>query len=66
MMLRLLSIYLQTLSISDFDTENAEAAFCHLKYEVQSLFSFIKCMELSATMVAIFSSDNFGDREIRK
>ena len=59
-------MYLQTLSTSAFDTENAEAKSCQLKLPKHNLFSFIKSSELSAIIVAKYSSDNFGEREIIK
>jgi len=59
-------MYLQTLSTSDLDTENAEADCCHANNPLQSLFSFINRSVLSATMLATFSSVSPGDREIIK
>jgi hypothetical protein len=57
-------MYLQTLSISDFDTENAEADCCQQNCVFESLLSFINRSVLSATIVAkVSSSDNFGVRE---
>jgi len=58
-------MYLQTLSTSFFETEKAAAESCHSKWVAQSLFSFINRVELSAIIVAMFSSDNRGDRDIR-
>jgi hypothetical protein len=59
-------MYLQTLSTSDFDTEKADAVACQENFPVQSLFWFINFSELSATIVAKLSSDNFGERDTRK
>ncbi len=42
-------MYLQTLSTSDLEIEKADAVSCHEKAPLQSLFSFINCLELSAT-----------------
>ena len=58
-------IYLQTLSTSDLETENAEQD-CHENLFSQSLLSFINRSELSAIMVANFSSDILGERAIKK
>jgi len=59
-------MYLQTLSISDFDIEKAEAVSCHSKRFMQRLFSIMNLLELSATFSISYSSDIFGDREARK
>ena len=59
-------MYLQTLSTSDFETENAEAESCQLNSLMHSLFWFINRLELSATIEARPSSDSLGDLEIRK
>ena len=59
-------MYLQTLSTSDFETENAEADACHVNRPGLSLFELINPDELSATMVSRVSSDKPGEREERK
>jgi hypothetical protein len=50
--------------MSDFDTENAAADFCHEKLYFESLFLFIKRSLLSAIVVANCSSDIEGEREL--
>jgi hypothetical protein len=57
---------LHTLSTSDFDTEKAEADFCHANFPKDNLFWLINFSELSAIMVAKSSSEIFGERDIRK
>ena len=59
-------MYLQTLSTSDFDTENADADFCHANRPTHNLFSLINRSELSAKIVARTSSDNLGERDIKR
>jgi len=59
-------MYLHTLSTSDFDTEKAEADFCHANFAMDNLFWLINFSELSAIMVAKSSSEIFGERDIRK
>ena len=66
MVLFRLSMYLQTLSTSALETENAEQDCCQKNLFSQSLLSFINRSELSAIMVANFSSDILGEREIKK
>lgn len=51
-------MYLQTLSISDFETEKAEADCCHANMLWLNLLSLINFEELSAIIVANSSSDN--------
>jgi len=50
----------------DFETEKADAEFCHKNFPLTSLFSLIKSSELSATMLANFSCDIEAERETRK
>jgi len=57
---------LHTLSTSDFETENDEADFCHVKFFLASLFSLIKRSELLAIIVAKTFSEILGERETRK
>jgi hypothetical protein len=53
-------MYLQILSTSDFETENAEADSCQANNPTINFLSLINLDELSATMVAKTSSDIFG------
>jgi len=59
-------MYLQTLSTSDFETENADAESCHLNRVAHKLFSFMNLSELSAIDVNNDSSDVFGERDATK
>jgi hypothetical protein len=59
-------MYLQTLSASDFETENAAAESCHLNFPVHNLFTFINLSELSATEVSNDSFDILGERNATK
>jgi len=59
-------MYLQTLSTSDFEIENAAADSCHLNRPTHNLFSLINLTELSATEVNKSSSDIFGDLDATK
>ena len=59
-------MYLHTLGICDFETENAEQVLCHLKFSLHRLFSFIKRSELFAIMSANRSSEIFGERDKKK
>ena len=54
------------MSMSDFETEKAEADCCHLNWPDTSLFSLIKFSELSAIMVANCSSDKVAARDIKR
>ena len=56
-------MYLQTLSTSDFETEKAEADFCHANMLWLNLLLVINFEERSAIIVANTSSDNLGERE---
>ena len=55
-------MYLQTLSTSDLETENADPDSCQANLPMQRLFAFMNRSTLSATMVASDSSDILGDR----
>ena len=59
-------MYLQTLSTSAFDTENAAADPCQANCPIHNLFSLIKRSELSDIIVDRYSSENFGERDIIK
>jgi len=59
-------MYLQTLSTSPFDTENAEHDCCHWNNPAHSLFSLINRCELSAIIVTKLSIFKFGSKETRK
>ena len=58
-------MYLQTLSISDFETENADADCCHLKWPLESLFWLMNFSKLSAIIVARCCSEISGERDTR-
>ena len=60
-----LSMYLHTLSTSDFDTENAASDSCQAKRPVHNLISLINLEALSDTIDASYASDNSGDRDTR-
>jgi hypothetical protein len=59
-------MYLYTLSISDFETEKAEADSCHPNKPCVNLLALINFEELSAKIVARASSGSLGERETRK
>ncbi len=60
-------MYLQTLVISDFDTEKAEAVFCHEKVpNFTNLFSLMKFSELAAMTSANLCSEILGAFETKK
>jgi hypothetical protein len=59
-------MHLQTLSTSDLETEKADADCCHENVSAANLFSFINRSVLSATIVANVSSENLGERDVRK
>jgi len=41
---------LQTLLTSDFDTEKAEADFCHVKWPLENLFLLTKVSQLNKVL----------------
>jgi hypothetical protein len=59
-------MYLQTFSISPFETEKAEADCCQENLPLHKLLSLINFDELFAIIVAMISSDTDGEREIKK
>ena len=64
--IRLIQNIFAYLSISDFETENADADCCHLNGPETSLFSLMKLSELSEIIVANSTSDKVAARDTTK